>query len=335
MVNPGNVWNNKMKLRQLRFIREVVKQGLNISAAAQALFTSQPGVSTQIRLLEEELGVRIFERSGRHLSGITPAGEKILALAEEMLATGERIKLAAREFSEPDRGSLSIATTHTQARYALPDIVKRFRQRYPDVSIHLQQGTPMQISEMAAKGDVDLAIATEAIELFDDLVMLPCYHWNRCILTPCDHPLRDEKALTLEAVAEYPIITYVFGFTGRSQLDRAFNSQGLSPNVVITAADTDVIKTYVRLGLGIGIIANMAYDPRVDTDLCALDASHLFTQSTTRIGLRRGTFLRQYQYDFIHAFAPHLDKASVDRALQTHANDEVAELFMDKEMPVR
>ena len=324
-----------MKLRQLRFIQEIAKHGLNISSAAQALYTSQPGVSTQIRLLEEELGVRIFERSGRHLSGITPAGEQVLALTEEMLASEERIKQTAREFSEPDRGSLSMATTHTQARYAIPNIIKNFRQRYPDVSIHLQQGTPLQISEMAAKGDVDLAIATEAIELFEDLVMLPCYHWNRCVLTPCDHPLRDEKELTLEAVAEYPIITYVFGFTGRSQLDRAFNSQGLSPNVVITAADTDVIKTYVRLGLGIGIIANMAYDPKIDTDLCALDASHLFTQSTTRIGLRRGTFLRQYQYDFIYAFASHLDKETVDQALRTQTNDEVAAMFEETEMPVR
>ena len=324
-----------MKLRQLRFIQEVAKQGLNISSAAQALYTSQPGVSTQIRLLEEELGVRIFDRSGRHLSGITPAGEQILPLIEEMLAAEERIKQTAREFSEPDRGSLSVATTHTQARYALPNIIKNFRQRYPDVAIHLQQGTPLQISEMAAKGDVDLAIATEAIELFEDLVMLPCYHWNRCVLTPCDHPLRDEKELTLEAVAAYPIITYVFGFTGRSQLDMAFNSQGLSPNVVITAADTDVIKTYVRLGLGIGIIANMAYDPKIDTDLCALDASHLFTQSTTRIGLRRGTFLRQYQYDFIHAFASHLDKETVDQALLTQKNDDVAAIFEETEMPVR
>ncbi len=323
-----------MKLRQLRFIQEVVKQGLNISSAAQALYTSQPGVSTQIRLLEEELGVRIFERSGRHISGITPAGERILALTEEMLSAEERIKQSAREFSEPDKGSLSIATTHTQARYALPGIIKKFRQKYPEVSIHIQQGTPLQISEMAAKGDVDFAIATEAIELFDDLVMLPCYHWNRCILTPCDHPLYDEKELTLAAVAEYPIITYVFGFTGRSQLDKSFNSVGLSPNVVITAADTDVIKTYVRLGLGIGIIANMAYDKNTDTDLCALDASHLFNFSTTRIGLRRGTFLRQYQYDFIHAFAHHLDKDLVDKALQSQTNDEVAMMFEDMEMQI-
>ena len=188
---------------------------------------------------------------------------------------------------------------------------------------------------MAAKGDVDFAIATEAIELFDDLVMLPCYHWNRCILTPCDHPLRDEKVLTLEAVAEYPIITYVFGFTGRSQLDKSFNSLELSPNVVITAADTDVIKTYVRLGLGVGIIANMAYEKKLDTDLCALDASHLFNYSSTRIGLRRGTFLRQYQYDFIHAFATHLGKETVDQALQTQTNNEVAAMFRDIEMPVR
>ncbi len=324
-----------MNLQQLRYIHEVARNGLNISAAAQVLYTSQPGISTQIRQLEEELGVRIFERRSRQLSGITPAGDRILALAEEVLSGIDRINQTACEYTDPDKGSLRLASTHTQARYALPPVITGFRRRYPGVSLHLQQGTPMQIAEMAAEGKVDFAIATEAIELFEDLTMLPCYRWNRCILTPCDHPLRDEAPLTLETVAVYPIITYVFGFTGRSQLDRAFNARNLTPDVVITAADTDVIKTYVRLHLGVGIIAGMAYDPKIDRDLCSLDASHLFNSSTTWIGLRKGTFLRKFHYDFIQSFAPHLDQTRVDNAMAVNNMNEVAQIFEDIELPVR
>ena len=309
-----------MKLRQLHYIQEVANRGLNVTAAAEALFTSQPGVSKQIRLLEDELGVLIFERNGKHLTRLTAAGEAILGIANRILQDVENIERIAREHRDPARGSLRLATTHTQARYALPPVIQRFRERYPEVALHIHQGTPLQIAEAAAKGEVDFAIATEAMEHFEDLVMMPCYHWNRCVLVPPGHPLTQEQPLTLEAIARYPIVTYVFGFTGRSLLDRAFADKGLQVQVVLTAVDADVIKTYVRLGLGVGIVARMAYDPKADTDLVALDARHLFRPSTTRIGFKRGMLLRQYMYDFMQMFAPHLNRNLVDRcaALPTH-----------------
>jgi len=231
-----------MKLQQLRYIWEVAHHDLNVSATAQSLFTSQPGISKQIRLLEDELGVEVFARSGKHLTHVTPAGEVILELAGEILRKAESIKRVAQEFSNEKSGTLSIATTHTQARYVLPGIIKEFMASYPEVSLQMQQGTPMQIAEMAAEGSVDFAIATEALELFSDLVMLPCFRWNRCIVVPKDHPLASVEKVTLEAVAEYPIVTYTFGFTGRSKLDDAFNNRGLTPKVTFTAVDADVIK---------------------------------------------------------------------------------------------
>ncbi len=306
-----------MKLRQLRYIAEVANRQLNVTSAAEALFTSQPGVSKQIRLLEDELGVEIFERSGKHLTAITPAGREILEIAQRILKDSVNIERIAADFRDEQRGNLLLATTHTQARYALPDTIRRFKTAYPEVALHIHQGTPLQIAEWAAKGKVDFAIATEAMELFEDLVMMPCYHWNRCILVPPGHPLIGEQ-VTIEALSQHPLITYVFGFTGRSQLDKAFSAHGLKPNVVLTAVDADVIKTYVRLGLGVGIVANMAYDPKIDQDLVPLDASHLFEASTTRIGFRRGTILRRYMYDFIHMFAPHLTHELVDAAAQAH-----------------
>ena len=323
-----------MKLQQLRYIWEVAHHDLNVSATAQSLFTSQPGISKQIRLLEDELGVEVFARSGKHLTRVTPAGEAILKTAGEILRKVETIKQAAQEFSDEKRGSLSIATTHTQARYALPPSIETFIDKYPEVSLHMHQGTPMQISELAADGTVDFAIATEALELFSDLLMMPCYRWNRCIVVPKDHPLARVSELTLEEVASYPIVTYVFGFTGRSKLDDAFFDHGLSPKVVFTAADADVIKTYVRLGLGIGIVAKMAFDENTDSDLVALDASHLFSSSVTKIGFRRGTFLRGYMYDFIKMFAPHLTKELVDKAYLCTSKIELEELFENIELPV-
>ena len=323
-----------MKLQQLRYIWEVAHHDLNVSATAQSLYTSQPGISKQIRLLEDELGVQIFARSGKHLTRITPAGEQVLRIAGEILARVENIKQLAQEFSAPDRGSLSIATTHTQARYALPPVIEKFIAKYPGVSLHMHQGTPMQISEKAAEGSVDFAIATEALELFGNLLMMPCYRWNRCILVPRGHPLATGKTrLTIEAVAEYPIVTYVFGFTGRSRLDEAFHAHGLQPRVVFTATDADVIKTYVRLGLGIGIIAHMAYEPRLDVDLVALEASHLFAASVTSIGFRRGTFLRGFMYDFIEGFAPHLTREVVDHACSLASREELDAYFARFELP--
>jgi len=316
-----------MKLQQLRCLVAVFRSQLNVTAAAERLYTSQPGVSRQIRLLEDELGVEVFERRGKQLTDITPAGQAIIAQAERVLNDVDAIRQLAHEFGDPKRGSLSIATTHTQARYVLPRVIRAFRGHFPQVELQLHQGNPEHIAEAAASGMVDFAIATEALEFFEDLVMMPCYRWNRAIVTPCDHPLRDEQPLTLEAVAEYPILTYVFGFTGRSKLDKAFREHRLVPNVVFTATDADVIKTYVRLGLGVGIVAKMAFDPRVDTDLCALDAGHFFEQSTTMIGFRRGLFLRSYHYDFIERFSPHLTRALVDAAIEASSNEDREEVF--------
>lgn len=322
-----------MKLQQLRYIWEVNRHNLNVSATAQSLFTSQPGISKQIRLLEDELGVEIFARSGKHLTRVTPAGQSIIELAGQVLRLTDNIKQVAQEHSDERRGSLAIATTHTQARYALPPIISEFTLKYPDVALHMQQGTPKQIAQMVSEGQADFAIATESLELFTDLVLLPCYRWNRCVLVPKDHALATHQGpLTLEAVAEYPLVTYVFGFTGRSQLDDAFKAKGLMPNVVLTAADADVIKTYVRLGMGVGIVAHMAVDEALDDDLVALDASHLFASSTTKIGIRRGTFMRGYMYDFLERFAPHLTRDRVEEALMAGPRHEQS-LFDGLDLP--
>ena len=321
-----------MKLQQLRYIWEVARHDLNVSVTAQSLYTSQPGISKQIRLLEDELGVEVFSRSGKHLTRVTPAGEAILKVAGEILRKVESIKQVAQEFSDEHKGSLSIATTHTQARYALPNVIENFIREYPEVALHMHQGTPIQISEMAADGTVDFAIATEALELFGDLIMMPCYKWNRAVIVPKNHPLAQVSELTLEDLARQPLVTYTFGFTGRSKLDDAFLNRGLSPKVVFTAADADVIKTYVKLGLGVGIVARMACDEN-DPDLVVLDASHLFEPSVTKIGFRKGTFLRGYMYEFIEKFAPHLKKDVVDEAVARHTRAELGELFESLELP--
>ncbi len=301
-----------MKLRQLHYIHEIAQRGLNVTAAADALFTSQPGVSKQIRLLETELGVDIFVRNGKHLSEITPAGLHILECTQRLLGEVENIKRVAEEFHDADRGELSIATTHTQARYALPPVIHAFRRRYANVGLHLHQGSPPQIAKMAAESEADFAIATEAMHHFEALVMLPCYRWNRSVLVKPDHPLAAISKLSLADIAAHPLVTYTFGFTGRSKLDQAFAANGLRPDVVLTAVDADVIKTYVRLGLGIGIVATMAYDPATDGDLVCLPADHLFEDSVTHIGFRRSLFLRGYMYDFLQLFAPHLRREIVD-----------------------
>ena len=323
-----------MKLQQLRYIWEVARHDLNVTATAESLYTSQPGISKQIRMLKDELGVQVFQRSGKHLTEVTPAGTAIIAIAGEILDKVENIRHIAQEFNDQDRGALSVATTHTQARYVLPQIIQRFISRYPDVALHMHQGTPVQISELASRGTVDFAIATEALELFENLIMMPCYRWNRSVIVPRDHPLAKQKTLTLKTLAAYPIVTYVFGFTGRSQLDQAFNDAGYTPHVVFTAADADVIKTYVKLGLGVGIVASMAYDPENDNDLLAIDASHLFEASTTKIGFRRGTFLRGYMYEFIELFAPHLQRDIVDQVMSTRSKEELDALFSDIDLPM-
>ena len=307
-----------MKLQQLLYATEVARRGLNVSAAAEALHTAQPGVSSQIRQLEDELNVQIFERNGKRLVGITEPGAAILEMAERVLQEVANIKKVSGEYSNESSGRLSIATTHTQARYALPPAVTAFKQRYPDVRLELHQGSPVHVAELASKGIVDLAIATEALEDFNDLITLPCYQWNRCVICPPEHPLLKEEPLTLAALARFPIVTYDPTVTGRSKINHAFEEAGIEPNVVLTAIDSDVIKTYVQLGLGIGILAKMAFNADRDSGLRAIDASHLFEDSTTRIGIRRGAYLRKYLYDFIELFAPHLSRGLVEEAMMGH-----------------
>lgn len=319
-----------MKLQQLRYIVEIVNQNLNITEAAEALYTSQPGISKQVRLLESELGVNIFERNGKHVKSLTPAGEKIVAIARELLVKTQSIRAVAEEHTRPNKGVLRIATTNTQARYMLPDVINKFKVRYPDVSLHLHQGSPNQIHDALMAGEVDLAITTEAQYLFEEAILLPCYWWNRSVIVRPDHPLatfmNQSEDLTVEELGKYDLITYTFGFTGQSDLDHAFNKDGILPNIVFTATDADVIKTYVRLGLGVGIIASMAYTES-DKDLVAIKASHLFQSSMTQIAIKRGTFLRNYMYDFINYFSPHLTRAQVEKAEQLRDKSAISRLF--------
>ncbi|WP_374356268.1 HTH-type transcriptional regulator CysB [Chitinimonas sp.] len=306
-----------MKLQQLRYLVEVAKQGLNVSEAAEALHTSQPGISKQIRLLEDELGVLVFVRNGKRVVDVTAPGKEILKISERILREAKNLKRVAEEFVNEQEGSLVIATTHTQARYALPDTIHDFLSRFPGVKLSIKQGSPTQICEFVMDGSADIAIATEGIDQFPELTALECYQWNRSVIVPEGHPLSKlGRAITIADVAAWPIITYDFAFAGRSKINRAFEAAGLEPNVVLTAIDTDVIKTYVGLGLGIGIIASMAFDPARDANLQAIDAAHLFEPSTTRIGIRRDAYLRGYTYAFIERFAPHLTRKVVEASFK-------------------
>ena len=305
-----------MKLQQLRYLREVARSGLNLSDAAESLHTSQPGISKQIRQLEEELGVDILVRNGKRVVDVTEPGRVILGIAQRILQDAENLQQVAREFASDGAGSFTIATTHTQARYALPSIIARFSQRYPKVRLSLRQGSPQYIAELVQSGEADIAIATEATGFYEGLVLLPCSQWNRCVITPLKHPLLREKQLTLDAIARYPLVTYDFAFTGDSPIKRAFDAKGITPKVVLTAIDADVIKAYVEMGLGVGILAKMAFDPARDLGLRLVDASHLFEPSTTRIVMRPNAYLRGYVYDFIELFAPQLKRAVVDATIK-------------------
>jgi LysR family transcriptional regulator, cys regulon transcriptional activator len=323
-----------MKLHQLRYLAAVAQSGLNITAAAQKLHTSQPGVSKQIKLLEDELGFQIFVREGRNLTRITPAGQQVIERALRILQEAQSIRDLSTELRDEGRGSLSIGTTHTQARYVLPSVIREFRNRYPQVRLNLHQGTSEQIAEMVASDRIDCAIATGSEQLFGDLTLLPCYRWHRTVIVPRNHPLADAGRLTFKALAAYPLITYTFSFTGPSSLHEAFARAGMVPNVAITARDADVIETYVRLGLGVGIVAHMAIDAD-DPDLKAIDASHLFAAHTTWLGFRRGTLLRKYMYEFAQLLAPHLDRRLIDRAHRASSAEEVREMFAQIELPQR
>ena len=310
-----------MKLQQLRYLREVVRRGLNVSEAAEALFTSQPGISKQIRMLEGELGVQILVRHGKRVIDLTEPGRIIVDIAERMLQDAENLRAVGREFGKEDTGALAIATTPTQARYALPAVVERFIQRHPRVRLSFREGSPDQIAELVTSGAVDVGIVTESHSEIDALVTLPCYQWNRGVITPPDHPLLKEKQLTLEAIARYPIVSYDFAFDAHSPIRRAFDARNLKVNVALTATDADVIKAYVERGVGIGIVAKMAYDAARDSALRLIDASQLFEPSMTRIALRRNAYLRHYVYDFIELFAPQLSRAVVEKTMRGPGTD--------------
>ncbi|MGE5453078.1 MAG: CysB family HTH-type transcriptional regulator [Acidobacteriota bacterium] len=308
-----------MNFQQLRSVREAVRQGFNLTEVAQVLHTSQPGVSRQIRELEDELGIELFIRVGKRLTGLTEPGAQVLPIIERLLADSDNLRNAARDFSAHDSGPLSIAATHSQARYALPAAVRDFRQLYPQVTLSLHQGSPKQIAEMLLSGEADVAIATEALAQYDQLVTLPCYRWTHSVVVPIGHPLLDGQALTLERLAKYPLVTYDAGYTGRSHIDQAFDRAGIHPSIVLTAMDADVIKTYAELGLGVGIVASIAYDEERDRTLRAIDVGHLFAVNMTRLAFRRGAFLRGYVYAFIETFAPPLTRQVVEQAAATPA----------------
>jgi LysR family cys regulon transcriptional activator len=322
-----------MTLNQLRYLVTVTQNGLNITAAARALHTSQPGISKQIKLLEEELGFQIFEREGRNVTRVTAAGQAVIEHAVRLMEEAENIRRLSADFQDENRGSMSIATTHTQARYMLPPVIKQFRSKYPAVELHLHQGTSEQIADLAAADRIDFSIATGSHELFPSLALMPCFRWHRDIFVPRDHPLASLPHPTLRQISEYPIITYVFSFTGRSSLSEIFDREGLKLDVTLTARDSDVIKTYVRLGLGVGIVASMSYDVEADRDLVAIDGSHLFPEFVTWIGVRRGRLLRGYMYEFILLFAPHLTRKLVDQALRARDAAEVEATFADVQVP--
>lgn len=304
-----------MKLRQLQYICEVTRRGLNVSTVADVLHTAQPGISTQIRQLEEELGIQIFKRNGKRLVGVTQPGLTIVQMAEHILREVEDIRQVGSEFSQEDTGTLCIATTHTQARYTLPPVVMTFKGRYPNVRLRIHQGSPSQISEMALSGVADLVITSETAQMQKALVTMPCFTWDFCVITPPQHPLLEQNPLTLTTLSQYPLVTYDYAFTGRSLVNKAFTEQGLMTNIALTAMDSDVIKSYVELGLGVGILANIAYDPKHDKNLRMINAKHLFASSTTHLGIPKGKFLRQYMYAFVELFAPQLTREVIEKAM--------------------
>lgn len=304
-----------MNLQRLEVFEAIIRNDFNVSKASHELRQSQPGLSKHLQLLEQELKVPLFVRKGRRLVGLTEPGREVHRVAERMIKDAESLSGIAVGFREAEHGSLTIATTHTQARYALPKTVMAFRKRHPKVHLALHQGSPSQVIEEVLSGHADIAIATEGIHDVPEITALPCYDWNRSIIVPEDHLLARGPALTLEQIAQHPIVTYAFAFTGRSQINAAFMARGLRPEVVLSAIDADIIKTYVRLGFGVGIVASMAFDEHADRGLVARDASHLFPSSTTALGILRGTYLRGYAYSFVELFAPHLSRAVVDEAL--------------------
>lgn len=298
-----------MNFQQLRIISETVRQHYNLTEVANALFTSQSGVSKHIKDLEDELGIELFIRKGKRLTGLTEPGKELIKIVERILLDTKNIKRLAEQFSQHDQGQLTIATTHTQAQYALPPVVRQFKQAFPKVHLVLHQSSPSEIVSMLLDGQADIGIATEALESTADLISFPYYTWHHAIIVPAGHPLQSVHPLTLEAIAEFPIITYHHGFTGRSRIDQAFAQAGLAPDIAMSALDADVIKTYVSLGMGVGIIASVAFVPERDTLLVQLDSSHLFEENTTFVSIRQNHYLRDFAYCFIELCIPALGKS--------------------------
>lgn len=303
-----------MKLQQLRFLIEVVDSDLNVTEAAKRLYTSQPGVSKQVRLLEDELGVTIFERAGKRFTGLTPAGSQVVRAARRVLLEAENFKRVGEEARDESSGTLTVATTHTQARYVLPRVVAEFMRRFPQVRLSIREVDPPRVAETVQRGEAEIGIATESLANAPGLLSLPAYSWKHLIIAPLGHALLNAKAPTMKALAEYPLITYDPAFSGRSRLDEAFRRAGITPNLVLTAIDSDVIKTYVSLGLGVGIITEMAYDAQRDGELGAISAAHLFGSNVTRVALRRGMQPRSFVLAFLELLAPQLDAASIEAA---------------------
>jgi LysR family cys regulon transcriptional activator len=325
-----------MTLKQLKYLIGIVDSGLNITSAAERLYTSQPGISKQLKQLEAELGMQLFTRKGKSLAAITPAGREVIDRARKILREVDNISSLASDLTGEQEGRLSIATTHTQARYVLPDVIREFNERYPKVDLELHQGTSEQIAELLNTDQVDFAIATGSEKLFSNLTLLPIYHWDRITLVPNDHPLaREKNPVDLKMLSAYPLVTYVFSLTGESSFKRAFTDVGLEPRVVFTARDADIIKTYVRMGMGVGVIASMAYECKDQEDLKAIDAKGLFPRVTTWLGFPKDMVLRSFMIDFVHLLAPHYSRRLISDVANSETDEQLEELLKDVKLPVR
>lgn len=325
-----------MKLQQLKYLLAIVDNGLNITAAADRMYTSQPGVSKQLKLLEEELGLQLFARKGKSLSRITRAGDQVVRRARKIMQEVDQIRSLAEDFYKEEEGTLTIAATNTQARYVLPEILREIRDQYPKVRLNLHQGTADQIASLASSADMDFTIATDSEDRFDELLRLPGYQWDRVILTPRDHELtRLDRPITLKDLSGHPLVSYLFSFENDQTLKETFAAEGLDANIVFTASDSDAVKTYVRMGLGIGIVPGMAYEEADRQSLAAIPANDVFPRSTTWVGLRRNSVLRCYMADFLRLFAPHLSSDQIERAARATSQREVDQLLKGAGIPVR
>ncbi len=310
-----------MNFQQLRIVRETVRRNFNLTEVANTLYTSQSGVSKHIKDLEDELGIELFVRKGKRLLGLTDPGKEMVKIVERMLLDAHNIKNLAEQYSQQDSGQLTIATTHTQARYALPKVVTTFKKLYPKVHLKLHQGSPAEIAQMLLDGEADIGVATETLGDIAELASFPYYSWHHAVIVPAGHPLEHQQPLTLEAIAEHPIITYHEGFTGRALLEKTFHQAGLLPDIVMSALDADVIKSYVELGMGIGIVASVAFNDQRDSNLRKLDCSHLFHEVSTLLAVRRGHLLRRYAYHFIELCSPALTESRVTADVITRDDD--------------